>query len=136
MKMPQEENSERNEEPLEPDLFEKRYNPRNLIYSLNGHGQQWRPAPFEEAIGPDGRQFVRKVGTQIIYEVYLDKGIGKYSCINCNSLTDYIMTSRQIHLGLGINPHIRCEPHHYCPNCESKPSKRNLSKIDETELNR
>lgn len=131
--MMQEENSERSEEP--PDLVKERYNPRNLIYGLNGHGQNWRPVPFEEATGPDGRQFVRKVGTQIIYEFQLNKNVGRYSCINCNSPTDYVMTSRQINIGLGINPQIRCEPHHYCPKCESRPSRRELRTLDKTELN-
>ncbi len=131
--MAQEENPERSEEP--PDLIKERYNPRSLIYELNGHGQTWRPAPFEEATGPDGRQFVRKVGTQIVYEFHPDKRAGRYSCITCSSLTDYILTSRQVNIGLGINPQIRCEPHHYCPNCESKPSRRKLNSIDKTELN-
>ncbi len=132
--MAQEENLERSEEPPDPDLAKERYNPRSLIYELNGHGQQWRPSPFEEAIGPDGRKFVRKLGTQIIYEFRSEKNSRSYSCINCNSSTDYIMTSRQIKMGLGIESQIRCEPHHYCPKCEPRPSRKELSPIDKNEL--
>jgi len=129
--MAQENTDDAAEEP--PDPFQRPYNPQNLNYELNGQGQSWRPVPFEESTGPDGRKFIRKIGTNIIYQLVKDSPVN-YLCVSCNEPTDYIMTSRTIRRNLGQENHIRCEPHRYCPRCEPKPEKRNLEAIDESEL--
>ena len=119
--------------PKAPDPPREQYNPRSLKYELNGQGQSWRPTPFEEATGPDGKRFVRKIGTDIVYEI-VKNFQETYVCITCDNPTDYLMTSRTVRRDLGSENHIRCEPHRYCPTCEKKPEKRELEAIDENEL--
>ncbi len=115
-------------EPPDPHL---NYNPRNLNYTLNGRGQYWRPTPFEEATGPDGTKFVRKIGTSIIYEITAPS---IYVCLECKTPTSYEMTSRTVTRGPGKESHIKCEPHRFCPKCEERPRKTSLETINESEL--
>ena len=117
------EEKENKEEP--PDL-------RQLKFFANGHSHKNYAFRIEEAIGPDGLKYVRKIGTDKIYKIINDRS---YRCIDCGALAEYLIVSQEIiPADYSKQRQIRCQPIYYCPTCEPRPESITLDAIHESEL--
>lgn len=118
-------------EPPDPD-------PRGLTYSLNGKGSPRFLFRFAEANDERGDTYLLKVGAipkkpgqRIIFKY----GGEEYTCIDCNSKSTELPTSREIWGDSGTdNSTIHCCKGPYCPNCEVYPKFGRLSSINKGDL--
>lgn len=85
----------------------------------------WATFVFEDATDAEGRTYVRKVGTKIVYRLSGKGEDVNYNCEGCGAGIMAIDVAHPIHDGpfaLSGSGRVHRETVPYCPTCEEKPS--------------
>ncbi|MGV8142675.1 MAG: hypothetical protein ACP5NS_03500 [Candidatus Pacearchaeota archaeon] len=110
-----------------PDPPRREYNPKQLTFKLNGRGSPSRFFQIEDAF-VDGKHFVRKYGTNVVYEQIAPNN---YRCTDCDTPTKEERVSREVSRGWSNGDLILCGTAHFCPKCEPIPRVRGIKGLME-----